>query len=514
MKNIITSLFVAISFLSFSQSVQVDSSYAINGINKLEIVTGGDDQALLSAVQTDGKTLLCGPSYNPTANNTYPFVSRYLQDGSLDTTFNSTGITILSSLPTCAPYSMIIQNDGKIIIAGQEYSQGKLHGIVIRFTTDGQLDTSFNNTGYSRTDNSSHDYFGRSVTLQNNKIILAGYIEKSTNNSDFFATRFLNSGAIDSTFGTHGSIEKDFGGIDVCRGVTAQDDHKIILTGFDQTNSAPCVTRLTENGTEDNSFNSNWASSTKYPYSFPYQSIVLHNDKIINLGFAWDSVTAKITVYAIRLMADGTKDISFGNNGEFMFNLPGEDTYGIYGVERISGDLVIVGNSGTISTSQMSLFAIGLKFNGTIDTSFQDHGIFTQPLSNNYDLLNAVHLGEDNTILATGYYNVASYTHKPVIVQFKIDDHINSITPLNESVTFSIYPNPLSSDLLQFENTSPSELSVEIYNVTGELMYQNLTVAKEALGNLNLEKLQSGMYFLKAYSATTQEFKTIPFVKN
>ncbi|UTW66192.1 T9SS type A sorting domain-containing protein [bacterium SCSIO 12643] len=513
MKIFLTSLFTLISFLTFSQSVQIDSSYALNGLNKLKIVNGGDDQALLSAVQTDGKILICGSSYSPAANDTYPFVARYLKNGAPDSTFNTTGVQLLTTLPTCVAYSMVLQDDGKIIIAGQEYYQGKLHGIVIRFNTDGSLDTGFNTTGYSRTLNTSKHYFGRSVAMQNDKIVLAGYIEKSSSNSDFFAARFLSTGLIDSTFGTHGIVEKDFGGKDICRGLSVQTDDKIILSGFNQSNSSPNLVRLLANGNEDVSFTSNWTSSSKYPYSFPYQSIILNDDKILSVGFALDSTTSKINVYAMRLLPNGSKDQTFANNGEFLFNLPGEDTYGIYGLERDNGKIVIVGNSGTASNKQMDLFAMGLNSNGSIDSSFQDNGIFSTSISPSYDLLNAVHLGSDNTILATGYYNVASYTHKPMIVQFKIDKTINSVTTLNEGLDFSVYPNPLSSDILRFENKSGSDLVVNIYSITGELVYRDITIGKGTLGTINMESLHSGMYFLKSYSKNTQESKTISFVK-
>ena len=307
-------------------------------------------------------------------------------------------------------------------------------------------------------------------------------------------------------------IEKDFGGKDICRGVSVQTDQKIILSGYNQSTSSPNLIRLLENGNEDVSFNSTWDSNTKYPYSFPYQSIILADDKILSLGFAWDSATSKINAYAIRLLANGAKDQSFANNGEFLFNLTGEDTYGIYGLERKNGKLVIVGNSGSASTQHMDLFAIGLNSNGSIDSSFQDNGIYNHFVGPGYDLLNAVHLGTDNTILATGYYNVSSYTHKPIIVQFKIDQ-VNSVSSIDESLSFSIYPNPLSSDVLRFENKSESNLSIRIFNLTGELMYENIAVRKGTFGTLNLESLPSGMYFLKAYSESNQDFKTISFIK-
>lgn len=514
MKNTITSFLLATSFFSFSQNVQVDSTYALNGINKLNIVSGADDQALFSAVQPDGKVLICGPSYNPAVNETFPFISRYLADGSLDTTFSSTGKQVLTNFATCAPQSVILQNDGKIILAGQDYFQSKLRGILIRLMPNGQIDSSFNSSGYVRTTVAFKDHFGRSVAMQDDKIILAGFIEQSSINSDFFATRFLASGKIDSTFGTDGIFEKDFGGMDICRGVTVQSDNKIILTGFDQNNASPNLIRLLPEGVEDGTFSGNWNGSSKYPYSFPYKSIVLEDDKILNIGFAWDSVTTKINLYVIRLLTDGTKDTSFGTQGEFRFNITGEDTYGIYGLERKSGKIVIVGNAGNASSKEMDLFAMGLNSDGSVDVNFQDNGIYQHRLSSNYDLLNCVHLASDSTLIATGYYSFASYTHKPVIVQFKMDDSVNGITPLNSPLNFSVFPNPLHSDVLQFENTSKESLSISIFNLTGQKVLGNLKVNPSSKGSINLEALKGGMYIIRVNSESSAASKTISIVKN
>lgn len=515
MKTTLSFLFLLLSFYSFSQSVYIDSTYVQDGINKLEILNGGDDQCLLSAIQPDNKVLLCGLSYDNSVVTTFAFVSRYLENGDLDSSFNATGINILNSLNDCTPFSMVLQNDGKIVLGGEQFYQGKYHGIVIRFTEDGTIDSTFNNIGYSRISYSSDYYFGRTVTMQNDKIILAGYIEKSSTDSDFFATRFLSNGKIDSTFSINGLFQKDFGGTDICRGVTVQVDNKIILSGYEESSLTPNFIRLLENGSDDIAFNTNWQANSKYSYSIPYQSIILEDNKILSLGYAF-TLSGKVNLYAMRLLETGEKDLSFADDGEILFNIPGEDTYGIYGVQRENGGLVIVGNSGNINTFVMGLFALGLNEDGSIDSTFQDNGIFQNFVSNDFDLLNAVHIGQDNTIIATGYYNfydIAEIIYKPIIVQFKIEEIIDDINTLSESISLSVYPNPLNSDNLRFENFSEFDLSIQIYNSIGKLVHKNIHVNKNTTENIRLEFLTKGTYFLKAYSETTKASRTISFVK-
>ena len=83
---------------------------------------------------------------------------------------------------------------------------------------------------------------------------------------------------------------------------------------------------------------------------------------------------------------------------------------------------------------------------------------------------------------------------------------------LEQNLDFSIYPNP-SSDVLQFENKSGSDLRINIYSLTGRLIYKDIQVKEGALGTINIESLHSGMYFLKSFSESTQKYQTTSFVK-
>ena len=71
---------------------------------------------------------------------------RYNTDGSLDTTFDSDGkVTTAIGSGNDYAYSVAIQSDGKIVAAG--YSQRSNDFALVRYNTDGSLDTSFDSDG-------------------------------------------------------------------------------------------------------------------------------------------------------------------------------------------------------------------------------------------------------------------------------------------------------------------------------------------------------------------------------
>ena len=69
---------------------------------------------------------------------------RYNTDGSLDTTFDSDGV-VTTAIGSADDYanSVAIQSDGKIVVAG--YSDNGSNGdfALVRYNTDGSLDTTF-----------------------------------------------------------------------------------------------------------------------------------------------------------------------------------------------------------------------------------------------------------------------------------------------------------------------------------------------------------------------------------
>ena len=77
-------------------------------------------------------------------------------------------------------YSVAIQSDGKIVAAGNSYGDGSNADFaLVRYNTDGSLDTNFGIDGKVTTAIGSGDDYAKSVAIQSDgKIVAAGYSQR------------------------------------------------------------------------------------------------------------------------------------------------------------------------------------------------------------------------------------------------------------------------------------------------------------------------------------------------
>ena len=162
------SLVFALSATVSAAPGDLDPTFGNGGI----VITRGNsfnqlDYALAMAIQADGKLVVVGDG--ATSNNWDFAVVRYNTDGSLDNSFNG-GIVItpVSNFHDQAT-SVAIQADGKIVVAGS----GGPNLAVVRYNTNGSLDTSFNGTGLVIT---SASRGANDLAIQSDgKIVVVGY---------------------------------------------------------------------------------------------------------------------------------------------------------------------------------------------------------------------------------------------------------------------------------------------------------------------------------------------------
>ena len=125
-------------------------------------------------MQADGKILVAGYTYNGTI---YEFgLVRYNTDGSLDTTFDTDG-KVTTAMGTSYSYGndVTVQSDGKILVVGYANSGGNDLIALVRYNTNGSLDTSFDGDGKVTTSVGTGGAYGQSVTVQaDGKILVAG----------------------------------------------------------------------------------------------------------------------------------------------------------------------------------------------------------------------------------------------------------------------------------------------------------------------------------------------------
>ena len=268
---------------------------------------------------------------------------------------------------------MALQNDGKIIVGGDEYSSGAFDVILVRYNSDGSLDTSFSADGIVTTDfNNGEDHFN-SIQLQADGKIVAAGLSKTGAYYDFALARFHTNGVLDSSFSDDGLLSVSINGNtdNWLYGLALTNDNKIIVCG-------DAVARFNFNGTFDSSFNDD--GIINYNIGGRGNSIKILNNNNIIVGGGWGNFTLS------KYNEDGSVDSSFGTNGLVDTDF-GINTYDqINSIELQSdGKIVAAGYSGLqFSNSQFAL----ARYNddGKIDSSFGTDGLVNTGIFNGYSI--------------------------------------------------------------------------------------------------------------------------------
>lgn len=181
-----------------------DTGFGVNGIRT--IIFTQLDRAADMVLQPDGKIVIAG-----TAGQQNPFgevniiVSRLNPDGSADPAFNGGGVT--THINTDVAGAIALQPDGKLIVAGRAGA----YALLLRYNPDGTLDNSFSGDGKLIVDIGVVPGLFSAVTLQHDgKIIVGGGAD------NFVLMRFNPDGTPDNSFSEDGMVTTDFeNGIDV-----------------------------------------------------------------------------------------------------------------------------------------------------------------------------------------------------------------------------------------------------------------------------------------------------------
>ncbi len=197
-----------ISLISFAQDAgYLDESFGENGI----VITTPYNLSSIGnavAVHGDGKIVM-GGTLSDSGDKDFVF-AQYLQDGSLDESFSDDGMLRLN-FPGSYDYinDVVIQEDEKILAVGVTATTTSSDFAVVRLNEDGSLDNSFSSNGMTVVGFGEFDY-GRSITLQEDgKIIVAGYTKSGDNNFDLAMCRLNENGTLDATFGNNGKVIYD-----------------------------------------------------------------------------------------------------------------------------------------------------------------------------------------------------------------------------------------------------------------------------------------------------------------
>ncbi len=239
--------------------------------------------------------------------------------GVLDKTFGANG-TVSTTIGTDAQAkAVVVQPDGKILTAGNVGTGDSRDTVLVRYNSNGSLDTSFGNNGIVISALSPIDELINDVALQSDgKIIVAGNLTvPATGAIDFMVARFNQNGTLDTTFGSNGIATFDQSATDIFNAVAIQPDDKIVAVGATSQNGWEfAALRFNSNGTLDGGFGNGGVLFLEYtPYSnnHHFRSVqLLPNGRIIIGGTAWDGGGTDVLV---MLEPNGAMVMDFGQNG-------------------------------------------------------------------------------------------------------------------------------------------------------------------------------------------------------
>lgn len=408
----------------------VDASFGTNGVASyaLQAFSMGDAAVVLA----DGKILVLGFSGDGT---TYQFfLARFTQNGSLDPAFGNAGIVYG---PCNGANELLVQEDGKILVAGNFYTGTHINTYLARYNADGTVDSGFGTAGIFQTTSSNNEGDAKVAVQGNGKIILAGteYINGITP----FILRLNGDGSLDTSFGSGSEKTYLSGGAVGGLVVTPADAILVGLTKYsgEFIGIGFSILRYSKDGALDTGFGVCGRVDERLPVSSqsifdlkvqPDGKIVtalgvdnLYHGGVINsygvLGKAvamessqyglstWSLASRWYGVALMRFNYDGSPDTGFGSGGSSLFTSGASGIYANAFLMQPDGRFTFTGIDYNDSAG---LAVMRLNGNGSIDTSFGSGGMVKTSLGLNTGEGRGVVVQGDGTIVVVGRLSAQS----------------------------------------------------------------------------------------------------------
>lgn len=342
--------------------------------------------------------------------------------------------------------------DGKLIVVGNRDADGSKDIVVLRYNSDGTLDTAFGADGGSDgtpdgvvdVSLGEGDDVATAVAVQpDGKVVVAGYHAESAS-SNIFLLRLDADGRLDAGFGKaedgtpDGIVNVSLGdGDDVARGVAVAADGRIVVAG-DSINGDSAnivVARFMADGTPDASFGADGGGDGT-PDGFVGIDLGAGDDRANALALAADGGILvagshggdSANIIVARLDQTGRLDAAFGKaedgtpDGVVSLSLgDGDDVANALGIAS-DGKLVVVGTT-VAADGSSNIVVARLLADGTPDAGFgadggsdgTPDGFVATSLGEGNDVAAALAVEPDGAILVAGHHQDGDSTSMAVL---------------------------------------------------------------------------------------------------
>lgn len=378
------------------QAGSLDTSFGASGVATFD--AGFDDRGRAVAIDPDGKVIVAGKS-----NDDF-LLARFQPSGSVDSQFGSAG-AVFTDIGTSYDEgkSLAAIAGGKILLAGISTVGGNANFSIARYLYDGSLDLGFSGDGKATVGVSSGSDEGKSLIVQSDgKLVIAGKTFNGTDD-DFLVVRFVESGELDPSFGAGGLVIVDVAGFDdEGNSVRQQPDGKLVVAGYSSNGADEdfAVLRLDLDGGLDDTFGVGGIAVTPLGEGadIAFGAALQSDGSIVLGGISFDGTQNQLA--AARFEADGDLDATFDGDGLWTGIIGGMGDECTSIAVDDAGRLLLGGT--TFNGSDRDFALVRLLPNGAFDTAFGEGGVVTTPIGDDNDGSFSMALAPDGRIVLAG----------------------------------------------------------------------------------------------------------------
>ncbi len=295
------------------------------------------------------------------------------QYGTFDTSWggSNTGWVKTSVLASSTDFSsndygraIAIQIDGKVIVAGPCAQTGGSRICITRYLPSGALDTSFNVNGknsFAVTVDASYQSTAIALTPTNLIVVVFACEGGVASSRQFCAVAFnLIDGTLATGFGVNGLLKTSLAAFsNFPTSIAVQASGKLVIAGL--CGSGMCAVRYDEFGTTlDTGFGLNGVATNPLTGTSNRETFSMALDASDRVLLAGSCFVNSQTVFCVtRFTANGVVDNTFGTNGSFSTdNLPGSGDYAYGMAVQADGKILLTGQAfNTIANSTVYDYA-------------------------------------------------------------------------------------------------------------------------------------------------------------
>jgi uncharacterized delta-60 repeat protein len=343
----------------------------------------------------------------------------HASDGDLDTTWGGDGVVISAHTDPSSANAVANYPGDRVLVVGSVTDFPVSSILLTRFLVDGSPDTTCNNTGQF-VDTVNDAITSDVIVLPDGSFVITGTMQIN-NKGTLFVAKFTSTCNLDANFGTAGIATYSALLGTSGRALVVQSDGKIVVVGdesstvSDSSDKRILITRFSDLGILDTSFGSNGRFISSTNEKGQAQDVVIDSSgRIIFTGSIVGTVAPGAAIVG-RLTSNGQLDSTFATLGYFINEFNGDAQFNAIAL-RPNGNLVAVGTyGGPFPSTQQSPIIVCLTQTGAFDSDCGVNGWTYLPTANSDVYADDVFVTADNRILLSGASDDG--TARPIIMR-------------------------------------------------------------------------------------------------